>query len=134
MVKKRTNPHKPFMVFNAFLFIAVLAVTGIFLYMAYTFKRDAQRKKTYEGSYRIELSPDFAGKSLSIHINDSLLMDGIMPDTAVVFHLHRFADEHMLMIVDKQTDNAIPFNLSKEGGQIQVKKQGSEIVFEEKRQ
>ena len=131
MSRKRHNPHKNFMVFNAVLFIAVLVITGIFLYMAYAFKRDANRQKTYEGSYRIEISADFAGQNLSIYVNDSLLMDGTMPDTLATFNIHRFADEHALMVVDKQTDTATPFNLNKEGGKVLVKRQKGEIVFEE---
>ena len=43
MTAKRTNPHKNFMVFNAVLFFAVLLITALFLYLAYTFKRDANK-------------------------------------------------------------------------------------------
>ena len=68
MGRKRQNPHKNFMVFNAVLFIAVLVVCGIFLYMAYTFKRDANKKVTYEGRYHIEVNNDFVGQSLSIYV------------------------------------------------------------------
>ena len=48
MSRKRSNPHKNFMVFNAVLFFAVLAITAIFLYLSFTLKRDAEKKKTYE--------------------------------------------------------------------------------------
>ena len=119
------------MVFNAVLFFAVLIVTGIFLYLAFTLKRDADKKETYEGEYRIELSTDFAGQDLSIYVNDSLLTDGIMPDTLTTFHLDRFAEDHVLMVVDKQTDIATPFNLSKEGSKVVIKKEEGETVIEE---
>ena len=69
------------MIFNAVLFIAVLFITALFLYLAYTFKRDADRKRTYEGRYHIELTADFAGESISLYLNDSLLMNRIMPDS-----------------------------------------------------
>ena len=119
------------MVFNAVLFFAVLIVTGIFLYLAFTLKRDADKKVTYEGEYRIEFSTDFAGQNLSIYVNDSLLTDGIMPDTLTTFHLDRFAEDHVLIVVDKQTDIATPFNLNKEGSKVTVKKQEGETVIEE---
>ena len=131
MVRKRTNPHKSFMVFNAVLFIAVLVITGIFLYMAYTLKRDANRKKTYAGSYHIEVCTDFAGESLSIYVNDSLLLNSIMPDTLITLDIDRFAEESALIVVDNTTDAATPFNLSKEGSKVQVKKQEGEVVIEE---
>ena len=64
-------------------------------------------------------------------MNDSLLTDGIMPDTLTTFHLDRFAEDHVLMVVDKQTDIATPFNLSKEGSKVVVKKKEGETVIEE---
>ena len=131
MGRKRQNPHKNFMVFNAVLFIAVLVVCGIFLYMAYTFKRDANKKVTYEGRYHIEVNKDFAGQSLSIYVNDSLLWNQAMPDTLVTLDIDRFAEESALLIVDNTTDTATPFNLDPKGSKVVVKKQEGEIVFEE---
>ena len=119
------------MVFNAVLFFAVLFITALFLYLAYTFKRNADKTVSYKGRYHIEVSTDFAGESLSIYVNDSLLLDGTMPDTLVSLDINRFAEEHALLIVDKQTDAVTPFNLSKEGSQIAVKKEGNEIIVEE---
>ena len=119
------------MVFNAVLFIAVLVVCGIFLYMAYTFKRDANKKVTYEGRYHIEVSNDFAGESLSVYVNDSLLWNQAMPDTLVTLDIDRFAEENALLLVDNKTDIATPFNLDKKGSKVVIKKQEGEIVFEE---
>ena len=133
MGRKRQNPHKNFMVFNAVLFIAVLVVCGIFLYMAYTFKRDANKKVTYEGRYHIEVNNDFAGQSHSIYVNDSLLWNQAMPDTLVTLDIDRFAEESALLIVDNATDTATPFNLDPKGSKVVVKKQEGEIVFEETR-
>ena len=131
MGRKRQNPHKNFMVFNAVLFIAVLVVCGIFLYMAYTFKRDANKKVTYEGRYHIEVNNDFVGQSLSIYVNDSLLWNQAMPDTLVILDIDRFAEESALLIVDNTTDTATPFNLDPKGSKVVVKKQEGEIDFEE---
>ena len=131
MSKKRYNPHQKFMVFNAVLFFAVLIVCGIFLYMAYTFKRDVNKKVTYEGRYHIEVSEDFAKENLRVYINDSLLWDQAMPDTLISINIDRFAEESALIIVNKETDNATPFNLDPKGSKVMVKKQEGEIVFEE---
>ena len=131
MSRKRTNPHKNIMIFNAVLFIAVMVICGIFLYMSYTLKRDANKKVTYEGEYHIEIAGDFAGEDISIYINDSLLNKGIMPDTALVLDLQRFADEHSLMWVDNKTDMVQPFSLSKKGSRVILRKEEGEIVFEE---
>ena len=119
------------MVFNAVLFFAVLFITALFLYLAYTFKRDADKVVSYKGRYHIEVSTDFAGEGLSIYVNDSLLLDGTMPDTLVSLDVNRFAEEHALLIVDKQTDIVTPFNLSKEGGKVIINKEGSKIMMEE---
>ena len=131
MSRKRTNPHKNFMVFNAELFIAVMVISGIFLYMSYTLKRDANKKVAYEGEYHIEIAGDFAGEDISIYINDSLLTKGIMPDTIVCLDINRFAEEHALMVVNNQTDSATPFNLDKKGSKIKLLKKDNEIIIEE---
>ena len=119
------------MVFNAVLFIAVIIVCFIFLYLAYTLKRDANKKMTYEGEYHIEIAGDFAGEDISIYVNDSLLTNGVMPDTTVCLDINRFAEEHALMVVDNRTDSATPFNLDKKGSKIKLGKKGDEIVIEE---
>ena len=131
MSRKRTNPHKNFMVFNAVLFIAVMVISGIFLYMSYTLKRDANKKVAYEGEYHIEIAGDFAGEDISIYINDSLLTKSIMPDTIVCLDINRFAEEHALMVVNNQTDSATPFNLDKKGSKIKLLKKDNEIIIEE---
>ena len=131
MSRKRYNPHKKFMAFNTVLFFAVLFITGLFLYMSYTLKRDADKKVTYEGRYHIEISSDFSGQSLSIYVNDSLLMNGIMPDSLTALDIDRFAEQSALIIVDNTTDIATPFSLDAKGSKVMVKKQKGEIVFDE---
>ena len=131
MSRKRQNPHKNFMVFHAVLFFAVLFVTALFLYLSYTLKRDANKKVTYEGRYHIEVNADFSGESLSIYVNDSLLLNATMPDTLVVLDIERFAEESALIVVDNVTDTANPFSLDKKGSKVVVKKQEGEVVFEE---
>ena len=131
MSRKRNNPHKNFMVFNAVLFIAVLVITGAFLYLSFVMKRDANKIVTYKGQYHIEISNKFAGENLSIYINDSLLVNQIMPDTSIVLDINRFAEEHALIIVNNATDTATPFNLNKNGGKVIIKRQKDEIVIEE---
>lgn len=119
------------MVFNAVLFIAVMIVCVIFLYLAYTLKRDADKKVAYEGEYHIEITGEFAGEDISIYVNDSLLTRGIMPDTTLCLDINRFAEEHALMVVDNRTDSATPFNLDKKGSKIKLSKKDDEIVIEE---
>ena len=131
MSRKRYNPHKKFMTFNAVLFFAVLFITGLFLYLSFTLKRDADKKVTYEGRYHIEVSGDFSGESLSIYVNDSLLLNGIMPDSLTILDIDRFAEQSAILIVDNTTDNVTPFNLDPKGSKVVVKKEKDGIVFDE---
>ena len=119
------------MTFNAVLFFAVLFITGLFLYLSFTLKRDADKKVTYEGRYHIEISGDFSGESLSIYVNDSLLLNGIMSDSLTILDIDRFAEQSAILIVDNTTDNVTPFNLDPKGSKVVVKKQKDGIVFDE---
>ena len=121
MSRKRTNPHKGFMMLNAVLVIAVFIVTLLFLYISFKFKRDADKVPVYEGRYEIELSKDFAGQDISVYVNDSLLLNQVMPDSAVQVSIDKFAEENVLMVVNNHTDTATPFNLSPEGSKVTVK-------------
>ena len=119
------------MTFNAVLFFAVLFITGLFLYLSFTLKRDADKKVTYEGRYHIEVCGDFSGESLIIYVNDSLLLNGIMPDSLTILDIDRFAEQSAILIVDNTTDNVTPFNLDPKGSKVVVKKEKDGIVFDE---
>ena len=118
------------MVFHAVLFFAVLFTTALFLYLTYSLKREANKIATYEGRYLIEVNADFSGEILSIYVNDSLLLNGTMPDTLVTLEIKRFAEESALILVDNITDTMTPFSLDKKGCKVLVKKKEGEIIFE----
>ena len=48
--------------------------------MSFRFQRKADKVQTYEGVYNIELTNSFAGDSIAVYLNDSLLLDQTMPD------------------------------------------------------
>ncbi len=120
------------MIGNGIMAFVVFAVILIFLYMSFRFKRDADKVRTYEGVYAIELANHFAGDSLSIYINDSLLLNRIMPDAALKLEVKRFAEENVLMVVDNVTDKGTFFNLSPKGSKVTVEKNGDVVYVLEK--
>lgn len=122
MSKKRNNPHKNFMILNGVLVIAVFIVVILFLYISFKFKRDADKTKTYTNKYEIEITNDFTHQDISIYINDSLLLDQIIPDSTLRIGINKFAEDNILMIVDKQTDIVNSFKLSSNGSKVKVKK------------
>ena len=119
------------MVFNFILMFILFAIVFIFLYMSYQFKRDADRKVTYEGDYTIEMNNDFLGDSLNVYVNDSILFNQIVKDSCLILKIDRFAEEHMLMIVYPESDRATSFNLNPKGSRIKVSKNKEEIVIAE---
>ena len=132
MGKNSLNTNKQFMIGNGILAFGVLSVVIIFLYMSLRFKRDANKVVTYEGVYNIEVSKDFAGDSIAIYVNDSLLMNRTMPDASLKLEINRFAEGNVLMVVDNKTDKTTPFNLNPNGSKVIVKKDGEVIYILEK--
>ncbi|MCD7924296.1 MAG: hypothetical protein LUI85_06200 [Bacteroides sp.] len=128
MGKKSLNTNKQFMVGNGMLAFGVFAVIIIFLYMSFRFQRKADRVQTYEGVYNIELANSFAGDSIAVYINDSLLLNQTMPDATLKLEVTRFAEDNVLMVVDNKTDKTTPFNLNPKGSRVEVKKSG-EMVY-----
>ena len=134
MVRRRNNPHKAFMALNVVFVIAVLIVVLIFLYLSFRFQRNAEKIVTYEGRYIIEMANDFAGQDLSVYVNDSLLINQIMPDSSLHVSVDKFAEESILMIVNNQSDTGTSFNLNPEGSKIIVKESEGIISITEDKQ
>ncbi len=109
------------MILNVVLVFAVFIVVLLFLYIAFKFQRNADKVVTYEGRYEITLTKDFSGQDLSVYVNDSLLLNQVMPDSTLHVAVDKFAEENVLMIVDNSTDTATPFNLNPEGSKVTVK-------------
>ena len=132
MGKNSLNTNKQFMIGNGILAFGVLAVVIIFLYMSFRFKRDANKAVTYEGVYNIEVSKDFAGDSIAIYVNDSLLMNRTMPDASLKLEINRFDAFWITEPARKATDKTTPFNLNPNGSKVIVKKDGEVIYILEK--
>lgn len=128
MGKNSLNTNKQFMLGNGMLAFGVFAVIIIFLYMSFRFQRKADKVQTYEGVYNIELTNSFAGDSIGVYLNDSLLLNQTMPDAELKLVVKRFAEENVLMVVDNKTDKTTPFNLNPKGSRVEVKKSG-EIIY-----
>lgn len=122
------------MALNVVLVIAVFIVVLIFLYLSFRFQRNAEKVVTYEGRYIIEMTNDFAGQDLSVYVNDSLLINQIMPDSSLHVSVDKFAEESILMIVNNQSDTGTSFNLNPEGSKITVKESEGIISITEDKQ
>lgn len=129
MGKNSLNTNKQFMIGNGMLAFGVFAVIIIFLYMSFRFQRKADKVQTYEGVYHIELTSGFAGDSIAVYLNDSLLIDRTMPDATLKLEVERFAEDNVLMVVDNKTDKTTPFNLNPKGSRVEVKKSGDMIYM-----
>lgn len=103
-----------------------------FLYLGFRNQSKSNNKeKTFAGIYTVEIADSFTGDSLSVYINDSLLFNSSIGNTAIKFQVKRFAEESTLMIVDSRTDEVTPFNLNPEGSQIAVEKKNGKIFIQE---
>lgn len=100
--------------------------------MSFRFQRKADKVQTYEGVYNIELTNSFAGDSIAVYLNDSLLLNQTMPDANLKVEIKRFAEDNVLMVVDNKTDKTTPFNLNPEGSRVEVKKSGDVIYILER--
>ena len=79
MKKNHLNVNKQFMVGNGILAFAVILVIVIFLYSSYRLQRRAEAGRAYAERYGVCLSRGFAGDSLLVHVNDSLVFVGTVP-------------------------------------------------------
>lgn len=133
MDKKSINSNKQFMIGNGILAFGVFFIVCLFLYLGFRNQRKTPgQEQAFAGNYTIELTGSFAGDSVSVYINDSLLLNRTLDDANLKFQVARFAEENMLMVVDNRTESVTPFNLNPEGSFIRIEKRNGKVFIEEK--
>ena len=70
----RLNTNKQFMVGNGILAFAVIFVVVIFVYMSLRLQREKEAVRHFSETYSIQLTKGFVGDSISLFVNDSLIM------------------------------------------------------------
>lgn len=129
-MSKSINSNKQFMVGNGILAFGVFFIVCLFLYLGFRFqKKDGEQ--AFQDIYTVCVEKSMAGDSISVYINDSLLMNQTMKDADRKFQVRRFAEESMLMVVDNQTEEITPFNLNPKGSLIRIQKKNGKIFIEE---
>ena len=123
----RLNTNKQFMVGNGILAFAVIFVVVIFIYMSLRLQKEKQSERHFLETYSINLVKGFTGDSLSLFINDSLVMNKTIMEEPVAVDINRFAEESALMIVDNITEQVSVFDLSKKGGNSRFEKDAEGI-------
>lgn len=120
------------MLANGILAVGVFAVVIIFLYISFRFKKGENITKEFDQSFNIEIGRELSGDSISIYINDSLIVSGKMPDSISTFNVKRFDNDNVLMVVDEKSDKTTPFNISEEKLNILINKRGKDIIISKK--
>lgn len=121
----RLNTNKQFMIGNGILAFAVIFVVVLFVYMSMRLQNDENRR--YAEHYTVSLVKGFEGDSVSIYLNDSLLLNKTIDRSPFDLEVRRFAEESALMIVDNATEKLSLFELSEKGGTYRFEKEGETV-------
>ena len=123
----RLNSNKQFMIGNGILAFAVIFVVVIFVYMSMRLQRDRQADRHFAETYSISLVKGFAGDSISLFINDSLITNRKITQEPYTIEVGRFTEQSALLIVDNRTELVSTFDLSERGGSYQFEKEADGI-------
>lgn len=121
------NTNKQFMIGNGILAFAVIAVIVIFVYMSLRLQREKEGDRYFTEQYTISLVNGFEGDSLSIMINDSVLLNCTIDRQPYDLQFKRFTEESTLMIVNNATDELSVFELNKRGGTYRYEKKDGKV-------
>ena len=119
----RLNTNKQFMVGNGILAFAVIFVVVIFVYMSLRLDKN----RNFIETYTITLTKGFVGDSLSLMINDSVLVNKKITEEPFSIDVKRFAEQSALFIVDNKTEKLSLFELSERGGTYRFEKENEEV-------
>ena len=117
------NTNKQFMIGHGILAFAVIFVVVIFIYMSMRLQHKKEGERHFIETYSISLVKGFAGDSISLFINDSLISCKAITDEPYTVEVGRFAEQSALMIVDNQTELVSVFDLSENGGTYRFEKE-----------
>ena len=123
----RLNTNKQFMIGNGILAFAVIFVVVIFVYMSMRRQRDRRADRHFAETYSISLVKGFAGDSISLFINDSLITNRKITQEPYTIEVGRFTEQSALLIVDNRTELVSTFDLSERGGSYQFEKEADGI-------
>lgn len=123
----RLNTNKQFMIGNGILAFAVIFVVVIFVYMSMRLQQQKQEDRHFVENYAITLTRGFAGDSISIFINDSLIANRTMTEEPFSIEVKRFEEQSALLIVNNLTEKLSLFELSEKGGRYRFEKEGEEV-------
>ncbi|WP_071147465.1 hypothetical protein [Bacteroides ihuae] len=121
------NTNKQFMVGNGLLAFAVIIVVALFVYISMKMQQDKKTERNYIETYVVSLEKGFVGDSLSLFVNDSLVMNRLVKTEPTLVEIKRFAQQSALMIVDNRTEKVSTFDLSEKGGKYRFEKENDTI-------
>ncbi|MBQ0061418.1 MAG: hypothetical protein MJZ69_05905 [Bacteroidaceae bacterium] len=116
---KHLNKNRQFAVGIFVLVFVVLCVVVIFLMMCYDRMGKQTSTKDY---YEIELNRGFAGDSLILAVNDSVLFNGVVTQDTLKLSFKPFDESHMLSVGDPVTGMAQNNTISIPKGRIILKR------------
>ncbi|KAA6330703.1 hypothetical protein EZS27_020618 [termite gut metagenome] len=108
------------MIGNGILAFAVIFVVVAFVYMSMRVQQEKKVEKKYAETYTVTLIKGFIGDSLSLFINDSLLLNKRIVQGPISIKATRFAEQSALIIVDNLTERIFVFDLSEKGEAISL--------------
>ena len=123
----RLNTNKQFMIGNGILAFAVIFVVVIFVYMSMRLQQQKSQERKFIDCYTFVLESGFAGDSLSLLINDSLIRCTRVAKEPFTIEVQRFAEQSALMLVDHATDGLTIIELNERGGTYTLRKEGNEV-------
>ena len=123
----RLNTNKQFMIGNGILAFAVIFVVVIFAYMSLRLQRQKDAERNFIETYTITLARGFVGDSLSILVNDSVLVNQRITEEPFSIDVRRFAEQSALLIVDNATEELSLFELGESGGTYRFEKENGEV-------
>lgn len=115
------------MVGNGLLAFAVIVVVVLFVYISMKMQQDKKVERNYVETYIVTLEKGFVGDSLSLFVNDSLVMNSLIKVEPALVEIKRFAKQSALMIVDNRTEKVSTFDLSEKGGKYRFVKEDGAI-------
>lgn len=127
-MSKHLNTNKQFMIGNGLLAFGVIIIVVLFTYLSFRSPKKEDQVINYPEIYTLSFDKGFINDSISVYLNDSLLLNETITKEPHIFSFNRFDQQNTLLIVDHNTDKLTPFELEDKGGTYQFERTEDQII------
>lgn len=121
------NTSRQSIIGNGILVFTVIFAVVTFVYMSTRLQQRREGERYFAETYSITLARGFTGDSVSILLNDSVLIGQRISRESFTFEVKQFTEQNVLIVVDQAAGKLSLFELGEKNGSYRSEEEDDEV-------